>query len=81
MVLPSELMVMENSFPLEGGNKCYHSQFLDYGWTIPSHCGLVNSQRKIEKSVLNEPDAPKHNPERRFLFVFPLEGLSGKLDW
>lgn len=64
MVLPSELMVMENSFPLEGGNKSYHSQFLDDGWAIPSHWGLLSSQRKIEKSVLHEPDAPKHNPER-----------------
>lgn len=29
--------------------------------------------------MLKEPDALKHNSQREFLFIFPLEGLLGKL--
>lgn len=56
-------------FSIWGRKQVPPLQFSDYGWAIPSRCALVKSQRKVEKSVRNEPDAPKHNPERRFLSV------------
>lgn len=64
---------------IEGRKYMPPLQFSDYRWASPLHWRLVNSYRQMEKSMLNEPDALKHNPQREFLFIFPLEGLLGKL--